>query len=316
MSVVLLGGGGTGTAFAIAGRLRASWGMDIRLVVTDIFEAKLVTTSLLADAFHTVPRADDPAFEAALRDIMTSENITTYIPILNDEIKLAAILAGEDAFAHVDIWSSEKHAFLTDKRNADDWLNGIGVRTPRRFDRNGTHEPADEWFAKPLSGFGGKGVRRITVADLMALGEAELAGLLVQEVCSGPEVTVDSFFNHETGEGLAYCRERLEVKAGVCTKARLFHDAVLEDYARKIGAALGQKGAICFQVMKGTGGWAVTDLNLRTGAGTAMTCAAGFDILSAAYACRTGRDYGKYLPAAAHSEDVVVTRQYCEFVMG
>ena len=67
--------------------------------------------------------------------------------------------------------------------------------------------------------------------------------------------------------------------------------------------------------MKGLKGWVVTDLNLRSGAGTAITCSAGFDVLAAAFACREGEDYTKFLSPIAAGEEFIVTRQHAEFVM-
>ncbi len=315
MRTVLLGAGGTGTSFAIASRLRAHWGTAIRLIVTDINEAHLVTSSLLADACLRVPYASDPAFPALLADIIEREGVQTYIPILNDELVLAARLQAEPRFAHVDFWSSPLHAQCTDKVFADGWLAGIGVRTPATIGAQELAHGDGPWFAKPRNGFGSRGAGVVDGAAWRRLGEAERTALIVQELCATPEVTVDSFHDAATGATHAYCRERIETKAGVCTKARLFRDAELEGFAAIIGAALGQRGALCFQAMRGRDGWAVTDLNLRAGAGTALSCAAGFDVLAAAYACRVGEDYARFLAPLEPGRDVYVTRQYAEFVM-
>jgi hypothetical protein len=314
MRVVLLGAGGTGTAFAIAMRLKAHWAESVRLVVTDTNPAELVTTSLFADAFIQAPPASDAAFAPFLRDLLIRANVATYIPILNDEIRLAATLAQDPAFAHVDIWSSPTHALCTDKDSADAWLTQLGVRTPARIDPETAHDPGP-WFAKPRNGFGSRGTGPLTRAAYRALSPETQADLLLQEICAPPEVTVDSFYDAATDQAFAYCRERLETKAGVCTKARLFADPELQTFARLIGQGLNQRGTICFQVMKSAAGWAVTDLNLRSGAGTALTCAAGFDVLAAAYACRIGEDYSRFLRPLAEGETFILTRQYAEYVM-
>jgi carbamoylphosphate synthase large subunit len=315
MRVVLLGAGGTGTSFAIASRLRAHWGEDIRLIITDSNPAHLVTTALLADAFVQVPYASDPAFRPLLEDLIAREGVQTYIPILNDEIVLAAALQSDARFGHVDFWSSPLHAQCTDKAFADRWLNGIGVRTPAAIAEAELEQGDGPWFAKPRRGFGSRGAGVVNGAAWRALSAAEREALIVQELCGTPEVTVDSFHDAATGTTHAYCRERVETKAGVCTKARLFRDMELEDFAARIGRALGQRGTLCFQAMAGRDGWAVTDLNPRSGAGTAMTCAAGFDVLAAAYACRLGIEYAPLLAGIEAGRSIYVTRQYAEFVM-
>jgi carbamoylphosphate synthase large subunit len=315
LSIVLLGAAGTGTSFAIASRLRSSWGNHIRLVLTDIYDECLVTTSLLGDKFFKVPCASDPSFELAIVNILLHENINTYIPILNDEIILGAKLSQDDRFRHIDIWSSDTHAACTDKKFADGWLRSIGVRTPKMISAEQAISDNHTWFSKPRSGLGSRAARPITSHQVVELRREELSELIIQEKCEGPEVTIDSFWDSSTNSGYAYCRERIEVKAGVCTKARLFYEPELAECATKIGVALKQRGAICFQAMRSHDSWVVTDLNLRPGAGTAMTCAAGYDVLSAAFACRSGEDYSRFVRPMGVEEQVYITRQYSEFVM-
>jgi carbamoylphosphate synthase large subunit len=315
MRVVLLGAGGTGTSFAIATRLRANWGGRVRLIVTDIHEEHLVTSSVLADRFYKVPLANCPQFPTIVKQMIDNEGVETYIPILNEELCFAAGLLDDPAFRHVDVWSSRLHALCTDKEYADRWLNQIGVRTPRLIDPTALYGDEGPWFVKPRHGIGSRGTGVLTAPEIKRMPQSELDRLLIQELCQGPEVTVDSFFDAATGQGSAYCRERIETKSGVCTKARLFVDRELVEIAQTIGRALQQRGTICFQAMRSAKGWAVTDLNLRSGAGTAMTCAAGYDVLSAAFACRIGEDYARFVRPMTDDETIFITRQYSEFVM-
>ncbi len=314
MRTVLLGAAGTGTAFALASRIRAVWGADVRIVAVDINPAELVTTSLLADSFVQVPLVNDPAYEKCIRELIEAEQVNTFIPILNDEHVVAVNLLSDPALAKLDVWSSELYARCTDKRVADDWLSEIGVPTPMKPDLTEASR-GGEWFVKPVNGVGSRGARRISAEELHGYDQTTRETLIVQEVCKEPEVTVDSFHDDRTGASFVYCRERLETKAGVCTKARVFFDPELAAIAKKIARGLRQRGTLCFQVMKGLKGWVVTDLNLRSGAGTAITCSAGFDVLAAAFACRAGEDYTKFLSPIAAGEEFIVTRQYAEFVM-
>jgi hypothetical protein len=314
MKTVLLGAAGTGTSFAIASRLRARWGSNLKLIVTDIFEQHLVATSLLADKCLKTPYATDSSFHDVICGILTEEKVDVYIPILNEEIILGAELQHDPRFKEVDIWSSALHAQCIDKVFADDWLTNAGVRTPRRYDPLQPITDDSSWICKPRSGFGSRGVRLLSPGQLQTLTPEEAAQSIIQEICAGPEITVDSFYDVVAGQGFSYCRERLEIKSGVCTKARLFFDQELDLFARKIGEALKQRGTLCFQVMQSQQGWAVTDLNLRSGAGTAMTCSAGFDVLAAGYACRIGESYAHLLGALQPQEEFYITRQYAEFV--
>jgi predicted ATP-grasp superfamily ATP-dependent carboligase len=135
---------------------------------------------------------------------------------------------------------------------------------------------------------------------------------VVQACCVAPEVTIDAFAGRDCFA--AVCRERLEVRAGVATKARVFADAVLTDLAREVARATGLTGAFCFQVMRdpATGGWRVTDVNPRPGGATRMSVAAGVDIHSAMLAEAWGEDPRPFLPVL--TGDRWVTRGYVERV--
>lgn len=313
MRTVVLGAAGTGTSFAITSRLRATWGDGIRIVGLDIFDAKLVATSLLCDAFYMVPYANTDAYYHKLTEVISLEDATSYIPILNDEIFQAHKILSDNQFRAVDIWNSPDFYCLIDKKKADDWLRGLGIRTPHQPKESDLIRDSEkEWFIKPKDGFGSKGATVATGAEIYGKGLFEEH--MVQEVCDGPEITVDSFFDAGSQSGLAVCRERLEIKSGVCTKARVFFDGELSAIASKIGSALNQRGTICFQVMRYDGEWVLTDLNLRSGAGTALSCAAGHDVLSAAFACRSGEEFSCHLGDPDFGSSTYVARQYSEFV--
>lgn len=300
----------------MASRLRANWGADVRIIATDINPSRLVTTSLIADSYHQVPRTDDPTFPSTLSNILKAEKVDIYIPILNGEITTACTLLDDSDFEDVDLGVTPIYEQLVDKSVANDWLESIGVDVPMTVRSRQDIVLTEQYFGKPKDGFGSTGAQAYSGSNLLSMSSEELDQLIIQEVQKAPEITIDSFYDIKTDTLFAFCRERLETKAGVCTKARVFQDPDLEDFARRIGKGLGQRGAICFQVMKGRDGWRVTDLNLRTGGGTAITCAAGFDIFSAMYALRTGEPYDSFFVPLDPGSDVLVTRQYSEFVMG
>ena len=303
----------TGTAFAMVKCLRGHWGSHVHVVTADSNPHHLVTASLLSDRHLQVPELKDPAFAGALARILDAEAITDYIPLQDAEFAVAEEL--RPRHPSVAIWLSALYPRLAhDKLEAQNWLEGLGLPVPSRYEIGALPEQG-ELFAKPRRGFGSRGAMRQSVEVLRTMPRTALQDLILQEVCSGPEVTVDSFYDAATGAHRAVMRERLAVRSGVCTTARLFDDAYLSDCARRIGAALEQRGTICFQVMRSAAGWAITDLNLRPGAGTAMSVAAGIDLLRAAVACRWGEPYAVMIARPLPAGGVYVTRQYAEFVM-
>jgi hypothetical protein len=310
---VLISAGGTGTAFALATRLRSTWPDGVFLVVADTNPEHLVTSTLLADRFYQTPAAAEVSFNEVLSNILREEGICTYVPLINEEIAKAAEMAAE--FPDLDIWGTNLSGKLAiDKKFANSWLNSLSLPIPETYNAVDA-QPNKNYFLKPINGFGSKEARKLSGAAICELATDGLKTLLIQEHCEQPEITVDSFFDSRTGFCRAIARERLEVKAGVCTKARVFEDSEFTGYAIKIGRALDQRGTICFQVMRSEAGFVITDLNLRPGAGTAISVACGVDVLSAAFACRWGESYTHFISDPLPKQGLYVTRQYTEFVM-
>ena len=136
---------------------------------------------------------------------------------------------------------------------------------------------------------------------------------VIQEKCESPEITIDFVKNPKTGKHYYACRERLETKSGVCTKARFFNDEELEQLSLKLSDLL-NLDFYCYQVMKLNGEWVVTDVNPRLGAGTEMGSAVGLDFFSAMIAILIGEDERPYVMKL--EKEQFVCRQYDNFVTG
>ena len=312
---ILVGAVGTGTAFGIIARLRMIWGSTIQLVGTDINPRHLVTSSILLDEFYQVSNSESGEFANEISILIREKKIDMYIPILNEEIVIAGELSEIDSFTKTSFWSSDLYGKCTNKEFANNLLRNAKVPIPYTVTKNEDINKFDEWFAKPRNGYGSHGARKFSTSEIKTSGDTFINEMVVQEICGAPEITVDSFFDYRNSFSRAYCRERLEVKSGVCTKANLFTDVALSEIAMKIGETINQLGAISFQVMKRGEDWVVTDLNLRTGAGTSMTCSAGFDVINATYAARINAEYMDFIPELPVGRSVVLTRQYTDFVM-
>jgi len=314
MHKVLITATGTGTAFALATRLRANWGSSIKIIAADSNPEHLVTTSLLADRFIQIPLATSDKFDDVVYGILENENIDTYVPIINEEINKSGKYF--QRFPKMDIWSSPLSARLAiDKAFAKTWLQSIPLPVPRKISFDDV-ELERSYFVKPINGFGSKGAQQLSGNEIInQIPAQDIQQFLIEDLCEKPEITVDSFYDIRKGFGKAVARERIEIKSGVCTKARIFEDLVISSYAEKIAVSLAQRGTICFQIMRSHGEWVVTDINLRPGAGTTMTVAAGVDVLAAAFACRWNEPYSKFLEKKIPQNGVFVTRQYSEFLM-
>jgi predicted ATP-grasp superfamily ATP-dependent carboligase len=306
---VLVGCAGTGTAFAAVSALRRTWKHDVKIVCVDINPPHLVTASLLADAFDIVRPVSDQLYPVELVRIISKYKVTVYLPLMPEEIVIAASLKAS-LQTHQDLrilTPCEEFAVkVCDKWKIAQLLQGAGLPTPRTYLGSAPSLASQKLIAKPRFGCGSKGVR-ITQGG----GQHEGDGNIFQEVCSGPEVTVDAFNDPATGFTWTVCRERLETKSGVSTKCRLYRDTELNELAASLARVAGLVGSFCFQVMRGDRGWMIIDVNPRPGAGTSMCLSTGNDFFSATFALAFGERYERHFND--FSAECFVTRQYADF---
>ena len=306
---VLVGCAGTGTAFAAVSALRRTWKNDVKIVCVDINSPHLVTAALLADVFEVVRPVSDQLFPAELVRIIAKHKVTVYLPLMPEEIIIAASLkASLRAHQNLRILAPyEKFAVqVCDKWQTAQLLLGAGLPSPRTYLGSAASLPSQNLIVKPRFGCGSKGVR-ITHGGGHDLGNEDI----FQEVCSGPEVTVDAFNDPVRGFTWTVCRERLETKSGVSTKCRLFRDAELNDMAASLAMVAKLVGSFCFQVMRRNGSWMIIDVNPRPGAATNMCLTTGNDFFSATFALAFGENYERYFNEFVG--ECYVTRQYADF---
>ena len=317
---ILVGSSGTGTAFGIISRLKSTYKNQIEIYTMDILPDHLCTASIFSKKHFQVPKLDDSNFENTFKKILIDNNISTFIPILNEELIIANSLRQKDNFKHIDFWTSDLYSKLVNKEEAYNLLKISFVDVPKSIFSyseftNLKNDLPNFIFAKPKIGIGSKEAQIINL-EKTNIDKDFFNNYLLQEICENPEITVDSFYDNNSDDLYIYCRERIEVKSGVSVKVKVFFDTDIYDIAKKIAINIGQIGAICFQVMKNKENkYVVTDLNLRTGAGTNMTCSAGFDILSSNYALRKSLPYKHLLPKITKDQEIYLTRQYVDFVM-
>jgi carbamoylphosphate synthase large subunit len=268
---------------------------------------------LLSDNFIQVPLTSDVQFKNKLESIILSETIGTYIPFIDNEIYLGALLYEEKFIEHdlkLQVKNSEIADICNDKYKTYQFLSENNILTPKCYLPHEAIMTNENLIVKPRKGFGSNVFMFSKVKENISQFDSD--SYIIQQECEKQEITVDVCSDKASGFFFCICRERIEVKSGVCTKSRLFFDKNIENIAFIIAEKL-CLSSFCFQLMKYKNEWAVTDINARFGAGTAMSVAAGMDFFSSMFTILWNQDPSIYFKPI--KKETYVTRQYADFVM-
>ncbi|MFN3076306.1 MAG: ATP-grasp domain-containing protein [Alphaproteobacteria bacterium] len=314
---LLISAGGTATTWHLSSLVREVFPDHFELLVCDIYPPHLVASSRLAQRCFQVPPVADPGYRAHMLALFAAEGIDLYVPLIDADVY--EFPSDDPSLEALGVRSTGAVAasapLLRNKRVLAEFLDRHGIVVPGRLVEEdlSTRPPDERVFVKPEKGFGSRGAGVATVAAARARLRDE-EGLVVQALCRPPEITVE-VFNGTTGVR-ALCRERLETKEGVCTKARIWWDEELEALARHLCTVLALPVAFCFQVLRDDRGrWTVVDLNPRLGAGTALSTAYGWSLASAALAAWGRLDLAPEDFLRLQPEERHVLRVYSEIVM-
>ena len=284
---LLVSAAGTATAWNIIATVNRKFPEDIIVMACDINPSHLVASSTQVSAYSQVPRIDAPDYYVHMLDLMRRNDIDIYVPLIdmdmehffrnNPDLERMGVLSTAPASGTVRV--------AVDKRNLFLFLEKKGFPVPRSIPLSAVQQD-EYYFVKPARGFGSRGAGTMSGGSIREI--ADPASVIIQQVCSPPEVTVEVYRHGKNTR--AVVRERIEIKAGVCTKARFYDDEHLQSVIRELVQSLDFPEASCIQFMKetGSGRWLITDVNLRLGAGTAMSTAVGWDLTSAALATWAG----------------------------
>lgn len=270
---------GANAPWLIVKTLREKFPHDFRLIGTDINPKELVAVAGLLDAFDTVPPSRDSDFLPSIEQIIARERPDYVYPLFDfDQIALSSDCEMLRRYGVTSLATPvETLKVYKDKCLMHEACRRAGISVPRRYDVADI-DVHGRYFVKPIRGAGSVGAREMSGDKIRVLENPH--DVLIEEVCSAPERTLECFFFN--GRLSTVCRERLSTKAGVCTKARVYKSPRLEEIARRFVATFHVPHIFNLQFMENTDGDpVVTDVNLRTAAGMGLSFAAGWDEISA-----------------------------------
>ncbi|WP_086245425.1 ATP-grasp domain-containing protein [Campylobacter devanensis] len=270
---------GTNAAYHCIKTLKEKFSNDFYIIGADINEKYLISTCNYLDNFYKVSKSDSADYYDAILKILKDENIAFLFTILdidqglfnsdNDDLKNIGVRTFS---VDSKLWSSYKS-----KDTMNNLLNLHGFLTPKLYNLNEI-ELNRKYFIKSKKGFGSIGARIVTGKDIHNINNID--DYLIQEICIGPEYTIECFNYHNITRTVT--RERIEAKAGVCTKTKVFNhielESIVKEFAKKISCPY------CFnlQFMKNSHNkFVITDVNFRFAGGMSLAYAAGWDEVSA-----------------------------------
>lgn len=297
---------GTTACFNFCKTVKTKGISDVHLIGVDINPVELVATKNYLDEFYTVPPSSSNEYYKYILNLLDLTKPDFIIPSFDIDQHL--FYDGAEDLKNRGIRSlgipKETLAFYRNKRTMSDLMQKNGIPTPKIFENK--VESISKYFAKPLNGVASVGAQKISyyqfdhfIAD----------GYLIQEICKEPEITVQCFRSGNFFRCI--CRERIQTKGGVCSKARIFHDSSLSKIAEEFSDLIKTPILFNLQFMKdNNNNWVITDVNLRMAGGGYLSNAVGWDETSALLSLlKTGKTDGltNYLPIAKGETYVIAT---------
>ena len=202
---------------------------------------------LLKHACHFVPFVIDPNFVQSVQDLVTKLNIDFVIPA-HDEALFR--LSGRIDGAIVVGPPPELSDILKLKSSTIETLRDV-VPVPKIYAAGDETFPV---FCKPDRGQGSRGIKIVHDPDELRRMRAADGNLIVQELLTGEEVTVDCFSGPSGGVLFASARSRVRTTGGISVRSRTVSDAEFPHLAGRISEKLQLTGAWFFQMKKGADG--------------------------------------------------------------
>jgi len=256
-------------------------GLNLRVIATDS-NAELSAACKIADLSFTVPRCDSPNYVGSLLEICAAHKIALLIPTIDTELELLS--NAEEEFlkigTRVAISTRNVVSICRDKARTAAHLASQKIPVPRTIPidelRLDISELAYPLLLKPRAGSSSKGLYKVDSEEELRNHCRFLRNYVAQELFSGPEYTVNMFFDHARRLRCAIPHLRIETRSGEVSKGRTEANPALLELASKIGEALpGAFGALCFQAILTASHPVVFEINARFGGGYPLAHHAG-----------------------------------------
>lgn len=232
--------------------------------------------------FFPAPLVLDPSYPQFITNLILKNGIEVYIPLIDEEIRVAyeikkqipslRLLSPTLAFS---LLSMRKDLLMQEllKHN----ISSIPTWTGDNF----KWEDEKEYFVKPISGRGSRGIRKISTQQELAayyvLEKYQPSEILIQECINGQEYTVGVMINQQDDIIFIGSRKILS-KKGITIKAITENNPKIEKVILEINKHLKPKGPINVQLyVTPKGEIKIFEINPRFSTTSIMSYEAGID---------------------------------------
>jgi carbamoyl-phosphate synthase large subunit len=236
----------------------------------------------LADEALQTRRTDDPAYVADLLGAVALHAIGLVVPTIDtDLLVLAASKASFGTLGCRIAVSTESFVEVTlDKHQTGITFGAAGIRVPLSWlpPIASTADLPQRVFVKPRRGSASQGAYEIARDELESVLRL-VPEAVVQEVLTGPEITVDALFDFE-GRPIHFVpRRRIRTLGGESVQGvTLDHDPTIEAWIERVlnlCSELGALGPMTIQAFLTKDGPVLSEINPRFGGGFPLALAAG-----------------------------------------
>jgi carbamoyl-phosphate synthase large subunit len=316
--------GGDGTLSAVLGVLFTCAGQRVDIVAafgragarTLAVDVNPLAPALYhADAHAFAPRVDDPAYVAALRELVRVHDLSLVVPLTDLDHGVLS-RARDELGALVLLPSPEIVDALADKWLAHELFVERGIGSPDTWLPDALPAELDyPVLVKARRGFGSRGIYRCNDRKELDffLGYTQ-EDSMVQSCCRGVEFSIDVFCDLESRCLNAVPRTMIESKGGESIKGMTIRDGELIEIGRHVAETLelvGPANIQCFREPDGS--HRITDINPRFGGAFPLPTAAGSRYPELALALAAGERPEPRL--GDYREGLVMTRFFSELVL-
>lgn len=297
--------------------LRLSKSPKVKIIGVDC--DKIAIGFALCDYSYRVPRAGSRNFISRILEIAALHNVSVVFPILEDE--LLVFHEARTQFARKDIKliinNKKTLTICFDKELLYKTCLEEKIPVPKTYNLNELKSGMFD-FPMVLKRKAGRRIEDVTIArnenEIRAAIESKDYELIGQQYISGREFTAEVLCDNYGKKVVVVSRERLQVKSGVCVKAKFENRTGINPIVERILSVFQVFGPLNIQFIEdNNGNLFVIDINPKFPGGGGLTLAAGVNIPLYLLKMALGI---KYFPKQInYSDGKVIGRYYKEVTL-